>query len=119
LAIDCKLKSCGILLSSGRPLPTLPRILASHALIHTADGELFRQAVMHAAKRSGLETYTAVEKEIAAQAAASFHLRENELLCRLGTLGRGLGPPWTQDEKLAALAAWLSLVNRGATLSSG
>jgi len=31
-----------LLLASGRPLPKLETILASHALIHTADGEHFR-----------------------------------------------------------------------------
>src|SRR3989454_5649381 len=42
-----KLTRCGLLLASGRPLPALERILASHALIHTADGELFREALLH------------------------------------------------------------------------
>ena len=37
-----------ILLSSARPLPDLDEILASHALIHTAEGEFFRQAFRHA-----------------------------------------------------------------------
>src|SRR5437867_10651384 len=31
------LKKCGLVLASGRPLPELEKILASHALIHTAD----------------------------------------------------------------------------------
>src|SRR5207249_7222949 len=38
-----KLTRCGLLLASGRALPELDKILASHALIHTADGELFRE----------------------------------------------------------------------------
>src|SRR6185503_13196473 len=40
-----------ILLSSARPLLDLKAILASHALIHTAEGEFFRQAF-----RSAFET---------------------------------------------------------------
>ena len=36
-----------ILLSSARALPDLDEILASHALIHTAEGEFFRQAFRH------------------------------------------------------------------------
>src|SRR5258707_8232287 len=32
-----KLTRCGLLLASGRVLPRLAKILASHALIHTAD----------------------------------------------------------------------------------
>ena len=33
-----------VLLASGRPLPALAKILVSHPLIHTAEGEFFRQA---------------------------------------------------------------------------
>src|SRR3974390_2150878 len=40
-----------LLLASGRPLPDLEKILLSHALIHTADGELFRGAVRAATSR--------------------------------------------------------------------
>jgi hypothetical protein len=50
-----KLTRCGLLLASGRPLPVLEKILASHALIHTADGELFREALLHASARCGLQ----------------------------------------------------------------
>jgi hypothetical protein len=28
---------------------------------------------------------------------------------RIAALGRGIGPPWTQDQKFAALVAWLAL----------
>src|SRR5712692_3923950 len=45
---------CGLLLASGRPLPSLEKILASHALIHTADGELFREALLHARDRKSV-----------------------------------------------------------------
>src|SRR3974377_1583212 len=34
---------CGLLRASGRDLPNLEKILAAHTLIHTADGELFRE----------------------------------------------------------------------------
>src|SRR5215471_4279147 len=42
--------SVAILLSSGRPLPSFEKILASHALIHAAEGEFFRQAFREAAE---------------------------------------------------------------------
>src|SRR4051794_37924020 len=31
-----------VLLGSGKPLPSLPKILGAHPLIHTAEGEMFR-----------------------------------------------------------------------------
>jgi hypothetical protein len=30
---------------------------------------------------------------------------------RITELGKPVGPPWSQDQKLAALAAWLSLLD--------
>ena len=46
-----ELKRCALLMASGRTLPDFEKILASHALIHTADGEHFRVALSCAAKR--------------------------------------------------------------------
>src|SRR6202012_3150023 len=59
-----ELRCCALLLASGKPLPALPRILASHPLIHTADGELFREALLHASRRCGVETFTMKESEL-------------------------------------------------------
>jgi hypothetical protein len=38
-------------------------------------------------------------------------LEKDEVVRRLVEIGQAIGPPWTQDEKFAALVAWLSLVN--------
>jgi hypothetical protein len=40
-----------VLLASGRPLPTLLEILASHPLIHTAEGEFFRTVFWRTSER--------------------------------------------------------------------
>jgi hypothetical protein len=104
-----ELTRCGLLLAAGKPLPELPQILASHALIHTADGELFRAALLEASERCGLRTFTARENELFAKASHTLKLQPDELVRRLAHLGTALGPPWTQDEKLATLVAWLSL----------
>jgi hypothetical protein len=88
---------CGVLLGSGRPLPELAAILASHALIHTAEGELFRDALVWAARECGLPVTGVREKGLNAAA-----------LKRLDALGKALGPPWTQDQKYATLAALMA-----------
>jgi hypothetical protein len=106
---DYELKCCGLLLASGKALPDLPQILKSHALIHTADGELFRKALLHASMRSGLETFTVKESELFDRSSYALQLQPDEIRRRLVDLGIALGSPWTQDEKLAALIAWLSL----------
>src|SRR6267143_5730184 len=106
---ELKLTRCGLLLASGRPLPNLDKILASHALIHTADGELFREAIVHASARAGLAMCTVKERELLERAGQAFRMKSAALLRRVTELGRPLGSPWTQDEKLATLAAWLAL----------
>jgi hypothetical protein len=103
------LSRSGLLLASGRPLPTLPRILASHALIHTADGELFRGALLYAAARRGLATVALREREVLAAASKALRISPNTLTRRIAALGRPIGPPWSQDEKLASAVAWLAL----------
>ena len=99
-----------LLQASGRPLPELDKILASHALIHTADGELFREAVMHGSARCKLAVKTIRERELLTCAAQALRRRPEALLKRVSELGRQVGAPWSQDEKIAALAAWVSLV---------
>jgi hypothetical protein len=117
--IGCDLTRCGLLLASGRPLPAFERILASHALIHTADGELFRQALVAAAHGCGLEMFTVKESEVVASASRQLEMTPDAVLRRTARLGADLGPPWAQDEKLAALVAWLALVHRNAPAARG
>jgi hypothetical protein len=101
--------ACALLLASGRPLPGLEAILASHALIHTADGEHFREALTQAAGRLRLPVHRVREKEIRDRASEALRRPASELERRVAELGHSVGPPWTQDQKLAALAAWWAL----------
>jgi hypothetical protein len=98
-----------LLLASGRPLPELEKILASHALIHTADGELFREALLHASERCGLTVAGIKERELLEQAAKALRVPQSSLLRKVTELGRSFGAPWSQDEKFATLGAWLAL----------
>ena len=104
------LSGCGLLLSSGRPLPKLPQILASHSLIHSADGELFREALLHAADRCGLKALRVREREVLDSAGRAFRVKPADLARRVAKLGRPLGAPWSQDEKLATVVAWLAAI---------
>ena len=104
-----KLTRCGLLLASGKALPGLDKILASHALIHTADGELFREALLHASARCGLRDFRVKEREVLDLAGRAFRLKPADIMRRVTELGRSLGSPWSQDEKFATMAAWLAL----------
>ena len=106
-----KLTRCGLLLASGRPLPELDKILASHALIHTADGELFREALLYASARCGLRDFRIKEKELLDRAGQVLRIKGNDLMSRVTELGGPFGSPWSQDEKFATVAAWLALAS--------
>lgn len=102
---------CGLLLASGRPVPGLAAILASHPLIHTAEGEFFREALVHASERCGLPVSRVREREVLERGSAGLRLPADKLQRRIAELGRSLGPPWAQDQKQAALVAWLALAD--------
>ena len=106
---DFKIVRGALLLASGRALPALEQILASHALIHTADGELFRDSLQAACARCDLPVQGIREKELFETASKALGIQPAILKRRIAAFGRSLGPPWSQDEKFAALAAWLSL----------
>lgn len=113
-----ELSCCGLLLASGRPLPRLPQILASHSLIHTADGELFRDALLHASARCGLAAAQIKERELLDSASQALRAKPSEIARRIAELGRPLGPPWSQDEKLATLVAWFAAALRSGPSNS-
>jgi hypothetical protein len=111
---DFKIVRSALLLASGRALPVLEQILASHALIHTADGELFRESLRAACALCDLPVQGIREKELFATASEALHVQAATLKRRVAAFGKSLGPPWSQDEKFAALGAWLSLTRQTA-----
>ena len=72
-----------------RALPELEKILGSHPLIHTAEGELFREAIAAACASVGLRIVSPATKA----------------LPDFGDVGR----PWTKDHKIAAALALAAL----------
>jgi len=102
---------CAILQAAGRPLPSLADILASHALIHTAEGEFFRRNLRQACERQGVAVTAIRERDLDDRAKALFGSAAARTQQSIANLGRSLGPPWTQDQKTAALAAWIVLTD--------
>jgi hypothetical protein len=104
-----RVRECAVLTGSGRLAPTLEATLNSHAAIHTAEGEFFREIVIHAAESCGLPVRRIKEKELFEAAAREFRIPVADLHRGLNDLSKITGPPWQQDHKFAALAAWLVL----------
>jgi hypothetical protein len=104
-----KYARAALLLASGRPLPELSKILASHSIIHTADGEFFREALLDACARAKLAITKIKDRELLATASSTLRRNPAALTGLINDLGKPLGSPWTQDEKFATLAAWVAL----------
>ena len=98
-----------ILLSSARPLPDLKAILASHALIHTAEGEFFRQAFRDAFEKLRIPVTGIRARDLDNSAVQAFGKAAPAIQKRIDGMGRSIGTPWTKDEKTAALAAAIVL----------
>jgi len=98
-----------VLFAAGRPLPALEKILSAHPLIHTAEGEFFRQTAAKAFHGLQIPVTSIRERELDERAKAVFGSRASRVQATISTLGTSVGPPWTKDHKTAALAAALVL----------
>jgi hypothetical protein len=103
-----------MLLASGRALPSLQKILASHALIHTAEGEFFRNIVCEACETCHIPVMGIRERELNERANTTFGNRAPSVRQHISGLRKTVGSPWTQDEKTAALAALIVSETNGA-----
>jgi hypothetical protein len=101
-----------VLLASGRRLPPLNKILAAHPLIHTAEGEFFREVFTEACGDLGLAVTGIRGRDLEEHFEATFGKTSTRLRKQVFALGRSLGPPWTQDQKVAALAALVVLAEK-------
>lgn len=114
-----RLTGYAILLASGRPLPPLADILRSHATIHTAEGEFFRAVFRRTFEGAGIPVQGFRERELERRAEEALGREASALRQEVQQLGKNLGPPWTQDQKSAALAAWIVLAGEQTRDRSG
>jgi hypothetical protein len=106
---DYQIVGSAVLLASGRPLPVLTKILVSHPLIHTAEGELFRNSIKNACEHLKIPVETIRERELEGRVKTTFGNSASRLQREIATAGSSIGPPWTKDHKASALAALLVL----------
>jgi hypothetical protein len=104
----------GAAVAAPRRVPDdLSEILGSHPLVHTAEGQLFRDALSDATETLGLPLTRFTQHELYEEAAVEVGTSDSSLKAQLTGLGRALGPPWQKDQKEAAAAAWLALACSG------
>jgi hypothetical protein len=89
----------------------LAEIVKSHALIHAAEGDFYRDVVAEACVALGLEVSRLVERDLLLEASRTLGVPAVALEDHLKAMGRAFGPPWSEDQKLATLAAWTGMAD--------
>jgi hypothetical protein len=107
--MDVSLQAAGISTGSTKVPAELARILASHPLIHSAEGVLFQQAVAGACEHCELAILTVREREALTRAAEACGSTADRFRESLDGLRKTVGPPWGVDQKTATAAALLAL----------
>ncbi len=107
-------KFAGIVDSAGRRPSSLASILKSHALIHAAEGDHFRNALSAAAEGQGLAVRRIPARDLEDYAVKQLRLPLESMLDAVNGWGRQVGPPWGADQKKAALLAWTLLTSSAA-----
>ncbi len=88
---------------------SLQDILRVHSRMHAAEGDFYREVVAAACRATSLEVCREVERELPALVCDLLRIGPPALKARLADMGATLGPPWSEDYRLATLAAWLHL----------
>jgi hypothetical protein len=84
-----------------RDLPGLERILKSHALLHSAEGDMYREVIVDAAEREGIPAFHFPSSELRAEPQDAL----------MKAFGAAVGTPWQQEHKDAARAALRALAS--------
>lgn len=104
-----RVASAAVLMAAGRSLPSLPEILGSHPLIHTAEGEFFRKSVISSCEMLKIPVTQIREREVEERAKSAHGKNAAQILRKIAAMAGLIGPPWTADHKAATLAALLTL----------
>jgi len=92
-----------------RDVPVLEKVLASHALLHLAEGELYRGAICDAATDRGLTLVPIHPKHGIHETAQALGAAPEPFAKRLRDLRSEVGAPWQADHRIATAAALAAL----------
>ena len=104
-----EIAACAVLVGNPMPDWSVEQILAVHFRMHQAEGVLFRDALIDAARKCSLNVIELPEKTLLDHAEKTLQTSAANLSKTISALGKLAGPPWGKDQKDAALAAMLAL----------
>lgn len=84
-------------------------IANAHIRIHAREGQLFRSVIEQALARGALPCSMWREKDVYTAAAAALRQPEQRLRAAVAAMRPPAGGGWRAEEKLATVAAWLTL----------
>jgi hypothetical protein len=97
----------------GRPLAApLEKVLHSHPLIHTAEGELFRGALRRATEALDMPATEVRARDLHSRAAVALAIPVGSVIEHLAEMGGAAGSPWAKDQKDGYLAGVIALSTR-------
>jgi hypothetical protein len=102
-----------IVAAAPKPLPPLDAILKSHALVHAAEGELYRRVFAEACTALAAGPARVPGDALSRAVADAARLAPARVAAHLAAMGKASGRPWAADQKRAALAAWLAHARGG------
>lgn len=108
-AAKFELTTSGIALGNARLPSSLAAVLRSHPLVHAAEGELFRRALIEASEACHLRVTGISGRGLEEAVAPKLGRCAADVRRQIAEAGRSVGKPWTQDQKQAMLLAWLAL----------
>jgi hypothetical protein len=80
-----------------------------HIRAHALEGCLFRTTLEAALQSRGIQCAIFIERDTYPTASNLLRQSHTQIQQTLAGLGRSVNGPWRADQKLAALAAWMSL----------
>ena len=83
-----------------------------HMHAHAAEGRLFFESVAAGLERRDMTHAVHAEKDLHENAAKALRTTQGALDRAVVAMGKVFGKPWRQEEKKAALAAWVALAGR-------
>ena len=105
--------ACGVGIGMNPITAPFERVMASHALLHASEGDMYRDAVADAADDLGLPVSRAPWREVWSQLGVELGVTPDGLRERVTDMRAAVGAPWGSDQKEACAAAWLALLREG------